>query len=59
MTINFWTFSFSNSEDQSINETRHSGDPPRTLWDKDQEAASAARPVRIIFPPNPEIEANK
>ena len=53
------TISFSNSEDQSINETRHSGDPPRTLWDKDQEAASAASPVRIIFPTNHEIEANK
>ncbi len=59
MTVNFWTFSFSNSEDQSINETRHSGDAPRTLWDKDQEAASAASPVRIIFPTEPQTEATK
>ena len=50
MTINFWTLSFSNSEDQSIHETRHSGDAPTKLWDKEAEAASSKSPVRIIFP---------
>lgn len=50
MTINFWGFSFSNGEDQHIHETRHSGDAPRTLWDKDAEAAAQAGPVTIIFP---------
>jgi hypothetical protein len=59
MPINFWTLSFSDSEDQSINETRHSGDPPRTLWDKDQEAASAASPVKVIFDATTTREAAK